>query len=121
MRPDRDNRPARDFRAASGDFTPTVQQPADGSVQVTATVRVDLSAQAFDDRLDRHALFALDDVPPGARVVVWIGDRTWLWPSTADLLHKHAARLLIELHGTPRAALRRWLTAARTGQLEVLP
>jgi hypothetical protein len=118
--PHRRKRPAGEYRAPSGDFTATVPQSADQIALVTACVRIDLSVEHSDDHHDRHELFALDDVPDGARVVVWVGHRTWLWDSTALLLHRQAKRLLIELQGSPRANIRRWLDAVRTGQIELV-
>jgi hypothetical protein len=91
-------------------------------IAVTVVIHVDLSREPdrSDDNRDRHKLAALDSIPPGARVVVYVGGRQWVPLDTASWLHAVAQRLQVELHGTPEANMHRWVAAARTGRDEVV-
>ncbi len=87
---------------------------------LTGRVHLDLSEEPdlFSSH-DRKELAALDDLPNGVAVVVDIGSRRWVSPDTAEFLHRNVHRLDIVIDGTPRADIRAWLEAARTGRVGV--
>lgn len=82
-------------------------------------MRIDVSRDD-DDHHDRRQILTLDLVPAGVLVTVWVGDRAWPTPWLADYLNRHARRLQMRLEGTPRADLRVWLEAVRTGKVGVI-
>lgn len=88
---------------------------------LTGRVHVDLSVEPdlFSTR-DRKELAALDDLPNGVPVVINIGSRQWVAPDVADYLHRNVHRLDIVIEGTPKADMRAWLDAARTGKVGVV-
>jgi hypothetical protein len=103
--------------------TPTkVHDHAPDLLPVTGVVRIDLShedltASGYDQgRRDRWKVMGLEGCPDGARVVVSVGARTFIWPDTARELHRQARRLHIEVDGTDPRAVGRWITAVRTGE-----
>lgn len=89
---------------------------------VTGACYVDLSTEPTDvfDNRDRRELAALEFVPDGARLVVFVGARRWVTDDAARWLHNQSDRLLIEVQGSPNGDVRRWVEAIRTGKVGVI-
>jgi hypothetical protein len=87
---------------------------------LTATVTVNLDHEDADDLdyADRRALQYLAQVPDGARLIVVVGRRELLMPSSVGWLSGQARRLHVEISATTPGAARRWMDALKTGEVE---
>lgn len=90
---------------------------------LSATVTLDLTrpngCDSFDlDRLDRHSLQCLPEVPDGARLIVKVGDRELLFHSAIAWLSQHSRRLHIEIAASTPKAARRWYDAIKSGEVD---
>ena len=81
---------------------------------ITGSIRVDLTAVP-EDRQKHRIDGALQDAPDGARVVLVVGALTVSVDGLRFLLD-HAHRLHIDVQGEA-LAVRRWVTALRTGDI----
>lgn len=88
---------------------------------MTGAVRIDLSVEpASAPSRDRKQLSMLEACPDGARVIVDIGQRTYVSQDAAIWIHDHADRLLIEIVGAYPDAVSRFVQAARAGDWSVV-
>ena len=80
---------------------------------LSGTVVYDLTDARRDSM--RHRVASLPEVPAGARVVVVVGALA-PEPDVVTLLAAHEGRLMLDVHGTPRA-VRLWLDSLRAGEV----
>jgi hypothetical protein len=87
---------------------------------LTATVTLSLDHEAAPDLdlADRRALQYLAQVPDGAHLIVVVGSRALLMPSSVTWLSAHARRLHVEVHASSPHAARRWYDAIKCGGIE---
>lgn len=81
---------------------------------VTGTLHIDL---AWDnERVDRQQLAQLERTPAGAHVIIDIGQRKYVPPTTLDLLHKWGQTFDLEITGRDTDVLRHVIRAAQGGE-----
>ncbi|WP_345462018.1 hypothetical protein [Nocardioides marinquilinus] len=88
---------------------------------MSASLEVDISSPpsdiGVDDGYDRRLLFPLiDHAPDGVHIVVRVGERTYVAPDTARLLHELDGRCNVRIVGTDQRAVDRYFKATETGE-----